>query len=244
MDSVLGQGRRELEYILVDPGSSDGSRELIESRSSELAAVIFEKDCGPADGLNKGFARATGEIFAFLNSDDYLLPGSLGKVAAFFEENRECEMLFANGYVVDASGKPQRLVKARDFTVSRYFHSGARFLQQSTFFRRSAFECAGGFNAANHTCWDGELFVRMVKQGASVGYLDAELSAFRVHSGSITGSGRLTKAYLSECSRIFREVEGREWGLRDDLLNCFYRAEGAAKKICSILDRKHWKGQR
>ena len=77
LTSVLGQDYPSLEYIVVDPGSTDGSRELIESLGSRLAAVLFEPDQGAADGLNKGFQRASGEIFGFLNSDDALLPGAM-----------------------------------------------------------------------------------------------------------------------------------------------------------------------
>ena len=75
--SVLGQDYPAIEYIVVDPGSTDGSRELIESFRDRLASMIFEPDQGAADGLNKGFQQASGDIFAFLNSDDVLLPGAM-----------------------------------------------------------------------------------------------------------------------------------------------------------------------
>ena len=75
IDSVLQQDHPDLEYIVVDPGSTDGSREFIRSYGEQVAQVVFEPDQGAADGLNKGFSRATGEVFGFLNADDYLLPG-------------------------------------------------------------------------------------------------------------------------------------------------------------------------
>ena len=79
--SVLNQDYDPaVEYIVVDPGSTDGSRELIETFRSRLAHILFEPDQGAADGLNKGFKRASGDIFAFLNSDDVLLPGAIRSV--------------------------------------------------------------------------------------------------------------------------------------------------------------------
>src|SRR3974390_2320485 len=85
LDSVLSQDYSNLEYIVVDPGSIDGSRELIRSYGARIAHTIFEPDRGAADGLNRGFASATGDVFGFLNADDILLPGSLKRVASFFE---------------------------------------------------------------------------------------------------------------------------------------------------------------
>ena len=75
IDSVLNQNYQNIEYIIVDPGSTDGSRQIIESYGDRVIK-IFEKDAGPADGLNMGFSRATGDIFYFINSDDYVLPGA------------------------------------------------------------------------------------------------------------------------------------------------------------------------
>src|SRR6056297_1925233 len=85
IDSVFSQDVEDLEYIIVDPGSTDGSRELIEAYSDRIVKV-FEKDKGPADGLNKGFDVATGDVYGFINSDDYLLPGALRSVSDYFTQ--------------------------------------------------------------------------------------------------------------------------------------------------------------
>jgi glycosyltransferase involved in cell wall biosynthesis len=81
IDSILQQGYPDLEFIVVDPGSTDGSRELFRSYGEQISHVIFEPDRGAADGLNKGFGLASGEVFGFLNADDFLLPGALHRVA-------------------------------------------------------------------------------------------------------------------------------------------------------------------
>jgi len=231
IDSVLQQGHPDLEYIIVDPGSTDSSRELVKSYGQRITQVIFEADNGASDGLNKGFSRATGEVFGFLNADDYLLPGALCRVAAFFESHPQCDIVMGNGYIVDERRRPLRHVRARDFTVQRYFHGGIRWLQQATFFRSEAFRRSLGFNVENRTSWDGELLVSMVQMGAVVGYLDADLAAFRIHNASISGSGRSQDAYRKDCRRVFLQIRGRDWGVADDLLRLLYRIEGALLRI-------------
>jgi glycosyltransferase involved in cell wall biosynthesis len=231
LDSVLQQDVPDLEYIIVDPGSTDGSRELIRSYGEKLSQVIFETDRGAGDGLNKGFSRATGEVFGFLNADDFLLPGALRSVAQFFESHPHCDMVMGNGNVVDAHGRILRHVRARHFTVRRYLYGGTRWLQQATFFRREAFFRSPRFNMENRTSWDGELFISMAQMGATVGYIDADLAAFRLHDASISGTGRLEAAYEKDCRRIFRQIRGRDWSVIDDLMRVFYRAEGLLFRI-------------
>ena len=92
---MLTQDYPAIEYIVVDPGSTDGSRELIESFASHLARVIFEPDRGAADGLNNGFQHASGDIFGFLNSDDVLLPGAMSNVAHAFAQNPDYDIVMA-----------------------------------------------------------------------------------------------------------------------------------------------------
>ena len=226
IDSVLEQGHSDLEYIVVDPGSTDGSRELIESYRERISHVVFEPDLGAADGLNKGFARANGEVFGFLNADDFLLPGALRRVDEFFQSYPQCDMVMGSGNVVDAHGRNLRHVRARDFSVQRYLYGGSSWLQQSTFVRRDAFRKSPGFNIDNRTSWDGELFVSLANMGAVVGHIDADLAAFRLHSASISGSNRMLDAYREDSKRIFRQIRGRDWRAADELLRFFYRSEG------------------
>jgi glycosyltransferase involved in cell wall biosynthesis len=242
IESVVGQNYPSLEYIVVDPGSTDGSRELIEEYKDRIARVIFEKDRSAADGLNKGFSFATGDVFGFLNSDDILLPGSLLRVADFFRQHPECDMAFGNGYTLDGKGRKIRHIKARGYTLRRYFHSGARWLQQATFFRREAFLRSPRFNHMNRTCWDGELFINMRRLGAQVGYIDADLGGFRIHAESISGSGRSLASYREDCKRMFWDAYGREWGLADTIWKTLYRVEGLTIRGTRLLTRmnKRW----
>lgn len=225
LTSVLTQDHSDLEYIVVDPGSTDGSRELIERYASRLSHVIFEPDHGAADGLNKGFQRATGEIFGFLNSDDVLLPGAIREVSRVFELHSDCDIVMGNGHMVDAAGKHIRSIRAAGFTVARYFYGAATWLQQSTFFRRRMFEAVGGFNPMNRSCWDGELMVEMIAKGARVMYLNRDLSLFRVHAQSITGSRRHKEMMRADTDRMFWRSAGRAWTATDTVRSCLFRLE-------------------
>lgn len=225
MDSVLGQGYPELEYIVVDPGSTDGSRALIEQRAAKLACVLLEPDRGASDGLNKGFAHATGEVFGFLNADDVLYPGALETVARYFAEHPECDIVFGSGHTMDGDGKWLKHYSAGRFTVANYFYGGAVWLQQATFFRAEIFRRVQGFNVDNRTSWDGELFVRMASEGARAGYIKKDLAGFRIHGTSISGTGKLNEQYKRDCRRVFAEVRGRTWGWQDAALRWPYKAK-------------------
>jgi glycosyltransferase involved in cell wall biosynthesis len=223
--SVLSQDYPAIDYVVVDPGSTDGSRELIESFRDGLASVLFEPDKGAADGLNKGFAQASGDLFCFLNSDDVLLPGALRAVSEVFAQNPDCDIVMGNGYTVDAHGKRIRRIRAAGFTLDRYFYGGATWLQQATFFRRKAFEAVGGFNQQNRSCWDGELVVDMVRWGAKVKYLNQDLALFRIHAKSITGSRRHSEMMKGDAARMFSRSLGRPWTALDTVLAYLFRIE-------------------
>jgi glycosyltransferase involved in cell wall biosynthesis len=233
LESVLSQAYPDLEYIVVDPGSTDGSRERILSYGSRIAVKIFEPDRGAAEGLNKGFGNATGDVFGFLNADDILFPGSLNRVAEFFRNHPECDMVMGNGYKIDGQGNRTRHYVARNFSVRRFFYGGTQWLQQSTFFKASIFDRSQGFNIANRTSWDGELFLKIAGLGAKIGYIDADLGGFRIHDESISGSGRLNNQYLEDRRRMFRQLTGREWQMSDEILSFFFRMEGFLRRTCT-----------
>ncbi|HJY78362.1 MAG TPA: glycosyltransferase, partial [Burkholderiales bacterium] len=168
LDSVLGELRSGLDrYAVVDAGSTDGSRELIQRRWGGIDAVVFEPDRGPADGLNKGFARAGGEILGYINADDRLAPGALEHVREFFSVRQDVDVLCGTIRLIDARGRGFVRKRTADaFDLRRYIAGVCMVGQQATFFRRSAFERTRGFNVANRVSWDGELLVDLALAGA------------------------------------------------------------------------------
>jgi glycosyltransferase involved in cell wall biosynthesis len=222
MDSVLGQTGCEVEYIVVDPGSTDRSREIIESYGDRVIRV-FEPDDGPADGLARGFRRATGRIFGFINSDDYLLPGALEGVARFFEQHDDSVFVTGGGYTEDESGAKTR-IRADALTTHSMLHLYAVMFQQGTFFPASLFRRVGGFNTNNRTCWDYELFLRFLVSGARHEILDQDVAVFRLYRDSISGSGRLETKFQREVEDLFLELTGHNRGTLDRLQTRIQRA--------------------
>ena len=221
MDSILTQTDCELEYIVVDAGSTDGSRELIESYGDRVIKV-FERDDGPADGLNKGFARATGDVYGFINSDDYLLPGALCAVTNFFISHDENVFVTGQGFT-QKSSEQFVLVKPSKLTTSTMLHLAAVVFQQSTFFPAKEFRAVAGFNSQNRTCWDYELFLNFLRCGLQHRVIEEKLAVFRLYDGSISGSGRLKNQYFKELDNIFLTCTGRERSIVDRMATLILR---------------------
>ena len=221
--SVLSQKADDVEYIVVDPGSTDGSREIIEKFRASIDYVVFEKDNGPADGLNRGFSRGSGEIFGFINADDSLLPGALEHVKDFFDEHRDVDVVSGNGLVIDSYGCEIRKCYSDRFSAIGYAYGSCGLVQPSTFFRSSLFHRVGGFNEGNKTNWDGELFLDMVLAGARFARSQQFLSCYRLHSSSITASGKYDSAIRAHGHYIFRKVKGRRFRFSDYIVGFLFR---------------------
>lgn len=210
MCSVLSQEGVDLEYIVVDPGSSDGSRDLIAAYRDRIDVPILERDEGPADGLNRGFAAATGDIFGFVNADDELLPGALARIAEAFNRSPEADVVSGCGYFVDSEGRRLRPIVPSKLTPWLYVHGAVTLFQQGTFFKADWFRRVGGFRKDNATCWDGELFLDLALAGAKFKRIGSDVAVFRLHEGSITVSGRLRAAYLRDSDLAFEKALGRK----------------------------------
>ncbi|MAF48524.1 MAG: glycosyltransferase family 2 protein [Rhodospirillales bacterium] len=216
--SVVEQDYGDIEYIVVDPGSTDGSRDIIERYRDRIATLILDPDDGPADGLNKGFAAASGDIFAYINADDALLPGALRAVANYFRAQPDTDVVTGHGYIVDGEGKVLRRFLSAPFSLWRFAYGHSVVIQQSTFFRKWAFEKAGGFNTRNRTSWDAELLLEMALAGGKVRLADGYWSFFTLHPDSISGSQRLAEESKVNHRRYFERVLGRSPRAGDAIL--------------------------
>ncbi len=223
IQSVLNQDYPDIEYIVVDPGSTDGSRELIKSYEARIARIIFEKDTGAPDGLNKGFAAATGEIFGFLNSDDILYPDAVSGAVRYLSKHPGIDVVSGHAKVIGGDERVYRLAYSDRWSPMRYIYGGAVLIQAATFFRRSAFEEAGRFNPENRATWDGELFFEMARAGCKFGRSDDVWCGYRLHPESITASKRLEDARATVRRRQFRELMGRDSNGWDKPLRLIFR---------------------
>jgi len=195
IESVQVADPESLDYVIVDPGSADGSREIIERYRRRFSRILFEPDQGPPDGLNKGFAGTSAGILGYLNSDDRFAPGALDYVLRYFERRPEVDVLCGAIRIIDQNGRACIRRRTPDrIDLRRYAYETCFFWQQATFFRREAFLKTGGFNLASQTAWDGELVVDMALAGCRFAYTNKILGDFRIYGDSITGSGRLSAA--------------------------------------------------
>ncbi|MBF0282127.1 MAG: glycosyltransferase [Zetaproteobacteria bacterium] len=246
--SVLNQDYDDIEYIIVDPGSTDGSREIIERYRSKIAKIIYEPDEGPADGLNRGFSFASGDIYAYLNSDDILLPGGVSKIAKVFERRQETDVVSGHGNVIDKDGELIYREFSSLFSLKAFTADCGAVVQQATFFRSNAFRDVGGFNIKNTNCWDGELMVDMGLNGARFAVINSFIGGFRMHENSISGSARLKEEFLQTIARIKKRV-GLTLTHRQRLIFCIKNKLMNPISLClRIIDgvlshkgRKAWK---
>lgn len=237
MDSVLAQAWPDTEYIVVDPGSGDGSRDIIDSYGDRVQVRVYERDQGAADGLNKGFAHATGEILCFLNSDDDFLPGAFENMARALQAHPEADFVSGCGWFTDDQGRRGRRIVPTRLSINDYVYGSSTVFQQGTFFRRHCFERVKGFNVANRTSWDGELFLDFLRAGLRHEVVYDDVANFRIYGESITGSGRLMQAYLQDAQRMFAAAKGRPRGGHDAVLSTIYRLTKMVRHPRCALER-------
>ena len=178
--SVIEQNYPNLEYIIIDGGSKDGSVDIIQKYADKLAYWVSEKDNGQTHAINKGFKRATGEIVAWLNSDDELCEGALMAVAGVFMEYGDVDFVFGNQYSIDSDGKIFRDNRHTRFSFAALWAVGMVISQPSCFWKRNLFSQFGYLDEIMHFCMDYEFFLR-IGSHVKARHVNQYLSKFRWH---------------------------------------------------------------
>jgi hypothetical protein len=183
--SVLDQHYPNLEYIIIDGGSTDGSVEIIQRYANHLSYSVSEKDRGQGHAINKGLERATGDIIAYLNSDDYYLPDALHRVGEFFSSHPDIDLFHGRCRSVDTAGNK---IGDRFGCIDSYaeildlwdvWWKERNFVQPEVFWTRRITERIGGFREDLHWVMDYEFWVRILRMGGRVGRADVEIACFR-----------------------------------------------------------------
>jgi glycosyltransferase involved in cell wall biosynthesis len=221
--SVLLQGYPRLELIVIDGGSADETVHVLTQYDAWLKYWTSEADEGPADALNKGFRHASGDILAFLNADDFYLPGCLAKVVAEFQAHPRADVVSGHGYFATPSGELGMPTYSDSWNLTRFRYGACVLVQPATFFKRAAFERVGGFKKHTRTCWDMELWADMARTGATFHSMNEFTAAFRLHTGSITGSAEFRERRLRDSFAVMEQMGAHPGAFTDRVLRLFYR---------------------
>lgn len=224
--SVLEQSYPSIEYIVVDGKSKDDSIDIIKKYADKLAYWVSEKDKGQADAINKGFSRATGEIIAWLNSDDYYLPGAVQAVVKVFEENPDIVLVYGNMLAVNEHGVTFNTMNYRQLTLKDLLCFNI-IGQPAVFMRRSALQQTSGLDATFHFLLDHLLWIQIAKQGKIL-HVNQTWAAARYHAEA----KNVSKAaeFGREAFRILETI-AQDKDLAKALLSVDRRAHASAFRV-------------
>jgi len=196
--SVLAQDYPHIEYIVMDGGSTDDTASVVREYAGRLT-FISEKDRGQSHAINKGFRMARGEIVAWINSDDILLPGAVTHAVKAFERTPELGAVYGEGYLIDYDGKvTSRFPATEPFNLWKLVYASDYILQQTVYFRRSIFHEIGYIDEDLHYGLDWELLIRIGKR-YGMEYIPEYMGSLREYDAAKTFSGG---------HRRFRELAG------------------------------------
>lgn len=214
IDSILNQKYPNLEYIVMDGKSSDGTVEILKKYKNKITWKS-EKDSGQSEAINKGLKMATGEIVAFLNSDDTYEPGALHKVARFFHENPDKKWVYGKCTIINENDVEIRrpITWYKNMLLKKFSYSkllSENFISQpATFWKRELHKEVGYFDENDHWCMDYEFWLRIGKKHRA-GVINQYLANFRYHTDSKSGKEDKTK-FQDELRLARKYSDGKRW---------------------------------
>jgi glycosyltransferase involved in cell wall biosynthesis len=203
IQSVLNQNYPNLEYIIIDGGSTDNSVEIIQKYQQHLTYWISESDKGQANAINKGLKLCKGEIFNWLNSDDYLEQGALHTIAEAFEDKN---VNLVAGKVRNFSTIAYEIIPNQKLSAQGLmcWEPGVKFVQPGVWMRRDLIEQCGGIDEQFHYAFDWDLYIRYLYCFPQVNEIDDLLVHFRLHENSKTQS--LIERFAIEERKIIEKI--------------------------------------
>lgn len=173
--------------------------------------LVFQRDSGPAEGLNNGINECQGEIFIYLNADDELAPYALQAIYEIHSRNPTIDIVIGNGWTFDEHGGPIKFIRSDHFSPHRYAFSVSSVLQQATSFKWRLFRNGLRFDESNRYTWDTKLLYDAFQLEARFLYVDNTLGYFRLHSESITASGRYEENLKASRDLLISSSVGPSW---------------------------------
>lgn len=217
--SVLNQNYPNLEYIIIDGGSKDGSVEIIKKYEKYISFWVSEPDNGQANALNKGFSIATGELVGWQNSDDIFLPYSFVNVANAYQQNKNIDLFFGNILFLNEIDEIINDLRFVPFNYYSLLYEGTVLSNQAAFWKRELFEKYGFFNEKYQFCMDYEFWVR-IGNNCKFHFIHEYLGGFRLHRTSKTTT--IAESGLREHYSILKN-KGIEYNsLQSRLLRLYY----------------------
>ena len=210
MLSVLEQDYPQTEYIVVDGGSSDGSQEIIKRYDERLAWWTSEPDDGQTDAINKGFARATGDIMAYLNSDDLYRPGAVKEAVDYLVTHPEIGMVYGDADYIDENGTVIGRFAAAQTDYKRLRRGYVHIPQQAAFFRADLWRRVGPLDPSFQFAMDYDLWVR-ISALAPIHYVRRPWAAFRLHDQAKTRAA--IELCWPEMIRVHRRLGGSNFSI-------------------------------
>lgn len=210
LKSLFAQEYTKLEIIVVDGGSTDGSKEIFERYRDRFAHYITEPDQGQADAVNKGFALARGELIAWLNSDDIYFPWTVRRAVERFRVHSELSLLYGDCVFIDGESRFLRyFVEVEPFDEYRLRNCSDFIMQPTTFFRRTVWEAVGGLDTALHYAFDYEFWCRLARSGRTMEYVPEIMAANRVYDETKTSAGG--NARMREIKEVYSRHKTGWW---------------------------------
>ncbi|MBU3956522.1 glycosyltransferase [bacterium] len=205
--SVIGQDYKDVEYIVIDGGSTDDSVDIIKKYQNKIDYWVSEKDAGQADAINKGLKIATGEIVGWLNSDDYLEPNVLKDIVRVFEKDGNIGTVFGKIYIVNAkSQKIGERFNKKEITVKRLLNGGVQINQPGAFHRKSLLERYGFLDELLNYVMDYELWIRL-GQYSKFYQIDRFAANHRLHA-ACKSEAEFIK-FIPEIKKVRKKYGGR-----------------------------------
>jgi glycosyltransferase involved in cell wall biosynthesis len=208
--SVLEQDYPNIEYIVVDGGSTDGSAEIIRRYADRLAWWVSEKDRSQTEAINKGFTHATGSIHAWLNSDDTYTPHAISEAVEFLTKHPEVGMVYGDADYIDEQGQVIGRFQATQTDLRRLLQGYVHIPQQSSFWRGDLWKQFGPLDPSFNYAMDYDLWVRIAEH-APIRYTPQLWSNFRIHPEGKTVA--TTNGCWPEMLKVYRQRGGSWLGI-------------------------------